>query len=40
MGFKLPDWLPFNARSDSLTTSPFWKDHVKVAISVEYDYPF
>jgi putative SOS response-associated peptidase YedK len=27
-GFKLPDWLLFNARSDNLSTSPFWKERL------------
>jgi putative SOS response-associated peptidase YedK len=27
-GFKLPDRLLFNARSDNLTTSPFWKERL------------
>jgi putative SOS response-associated peptidase YedK len=27
-GFKLPDRLLFNARSDSVTTSPFWRDRL------------
>jgi putative SOS response-associated peptidase YedK len=27
-GFKLPDRLLFNARSDSITTSPFWRERL------------
>jgi putative SOS response-associated peptidase YedK len=27
-GFKLPDRLLFNARSDSVTTSPFWRERL------------
>jgi putative SOS response-associated peptidase YedK len=27
-GFKFPDRLAFNARSDNLTTSPFWKERM------------
>src|SRR6266403_1605944 len=28
-GFKFPDRLLFNARSDGLTTSPFWKERLR-----------
>jgi putative SOS response-associated peptidase YedK len=28
-GFKLPDRLLFNARSDSVKTSPFWRERLK-----------
>jgi putative SOS response-associated peptidase YedK len=28
-GFKLPDRLLFNARSDSLKTAPFWRERLK-----------
>jgi hypothetical protein len=30
-GFKLPDRLLFNARSDTVTTAPFWRERRTIA---------